>query len=99
MLRHVIERFPMVHATIGLAGNGMFILGSLMFTELVGSRAFGVGLFVAGSSLMFIGALGDWLLRCWNYEPRRLDIQARRARRRPCEAPPPEVCAAPSPQR
>ncbi len=73
MLRRLIKDFPMVHATIGLVGNATFVAGSILFFERFDARTLGVWLFVAGSSFMFLGAAGDWLLKYYRFEPRRLE--------------------------
>lgn len=74
MLKRLIQDFPMVHASVGLAGNAMFVLGSVLFFETFDAKTLAIWLFVAGSSLMFLGAAGDWLLKYLRYESPTLEF-------------------------
>lgn len=51
------HRYRMIHTVIGIAGNTLFLVGSLTF--MFGPRTPAMLLFVAGSAGMLIGALGS----------------------------------------
>lgn len=82
-LRVVVEDYGWIHLAIGMAGNALFVLGSVAF--LPGARGLlwplgpgapewqtvGVWLFIAGSTLMFIGSLGELAVSLYNRRKRR----------------------------
>lgn len=67
-LETFVHRFPTVHVSLGMIGNALFVVGSLLF--VTGSQDLGAYLFVAGSCGMFLGSLGEAVRRMTR---RRLD--------------------------
>lgn len=58
----VLREFPWVHLGIGLVGNALFVVGSvLFFWESVMTLA--IWVFVIGSLGMFLGSVGEILVR------------------------------------
>ncbi|MEQ8349577.1 MAG: YrhK family protein [Sneathiellaceae bacterium] len=67
-LHTLVHRYEAVHTALGILGNLLFVIGSVLFFEpFEDLRTLGVSLFVAGSCLMLVGALGAGLKRCWRY--------------------------------
>ena len=66
MIRTLVQDYEHVHTAIGIIGNLLFVVGSVLFY-----RAFeqyytlAVTLFVIGSAFMLVGALGNGLRRWW----------------------------------
>ena len=59
-LRLIVKDFGWVHTSLGLLGNVMFFVGSVFFLPSFSSvQTLGVWLFIIGSFLMMIGALGE----------------------------------------
>lgn len=57
-----LREFPWVHLGIGLVGNALFLVGSvLFFWDSVMTLA--IWMFVAGSLGMFLGSVGEILVR------------------------------------
>jgi YrhK-like protein len=54
-----VRRFPEIHLGIGLVGNAVFLVGTVLF--MAGPEAVGIWFFLVGSSGMFLGALGEVL--------------------------------------
>lgn len=54
-----VRRFPQVHVGLGLLGNALFVIGSILF--LTPYRDLATYAFIAGSAGMFIGSLGKVL--------------------------------------
>jgi hypothetical protein len=75
MIKAFVREFPTVHLVIGVAGNLIFLVGSVLFvwhsTELLAIR-----LFIAGSFGMLLGAIGQAL---YLHERHRLEVDARRS--------------------
>lgn len=61
-LREFFDHFEWVHITLGLIGNFLFFIGSILFFYASLETA-GVWLFVIGSLLMFVGSCGDALVK------------------------------------
>ena len=89
-LRKLVHDFGWIHLGIGLVGNCLFILGSLAFlpglgfvvlpvaAQAVEWQTVGVWLFILGSTLMFIGQLGELLVSLYDRKHRRDDRKHRR---------------------
>ncbi|MGB7817212.1 MAG: YrhK family protein [Ornithinibacter sp.] len=57
-----LRDFPWVHLGLGLFGNALFVIGSVMFFwESV--KTLGIWLFVFGSLGMLLGSVGEFLVR------------------------------------
>lgn len=52
-------RFPQLHLGIGILGNALFIVGSVLFMRR--QEDVGIWFFVVGSSGMLLGSLGEAL--------------------------------------
>lgn len=61
-LRTFFDEYEWVHIALGLTGNFLFFLGSIMFLEKSWQYN-GTWLFVAGAFLMFIGSFGNALVK------------------------------------
>lgn len=67
LLKTVVQEYGWVHLTIGLVGNLIFLVGSILFLPVFEPiKTFGVWLFILGAFLMSIGALGRLLVDLWN---------------------------------
>ncbi|ANH39268.1 hypothetical protein I601_2852 [Nocardioides dokdonensis FR1436] len=57
-----VHDFPWLHLGLGLTGNALFVVGSVMFFwDSV--KTLGIWMFVLGSLGMFLGSLGELLVR------------------------------------
>jgi hypothetical protein len=54
-----VFRFPLVHLGIGIAGNALFLVGTVLF--ITGNPDIGVWFFLAGSIGMLVGSVGEGL--------------------------------------
>jgi hypothetical protein len=54
-----VRRFPELHLGVGLVGNGVFLVGTVLF--MTQRQDIGIWFFLVGSSGMFLGALGEVL--------------------------------------
>jgi hypothetical protein len=62
-VRTIVRDYGWIHLSIGLFGNLIFFVGSILFLPaLRGWLTTGVWLFIAGSLLMAVGALGQLLV-------------------------------------
>lgn len=57
-LRKIVDDFDWIHTTVGLLGNLLFVVGSILFLW-ESTKQTGVWIFIAGSSFMFVGSAGD----------------------------------------
>lgn len=68
-LKILVQDFGWIHLSLGLAGNLAFFVGSIFFLPaLEAFKLAGIWLFIIGSFLMLIGALGELLVRLWREE-------------------------------
>lgn len=77
-LKKLVQEYGWIHLGIGLAGNALFVIGSVLFLPDMGSvtlpwqqeaievQTIGVWLFIAGAALMFIGSLGSLMVGIYN---------------------------------
>lgn len=62
-LQTLLNDFGWIHRGIGMIGNLTFVVGSVFFLPSFSSlQTAGVWLFIGGSALMFIGALGEFVV-------------------------------------
>ena len=62
-LQTLLHDFGWIHRGIGMIGNLTFVVGSILFLPSFSSlETVGVWLFIGGSALMFIGALGEFVI-------------------------------------
>lgn len=57
-----LREFPWVHLGLGLAGNSLFVAGSVMFFWS-SVKTLAIWLFVFGSLGMLLGSVGELLIR------------------------------------
>ena len=66
-IRTLVQDYEWIHTSVGLLGNLLFVIGSVLFLPSFDAwQTAGVWLFIAGSFLMFIGALGDLAVKLYN---------------------------------
>ncbi|WP_240530039.1 YrhK family protein [Novosphingobium sp. PC22D] len=64
MLKTIVRDFRWVHLSLGIMGNFTFLVGSILFLPSFSEwQTTGVVLFIVGSALMFVGALGEFVLK------------------------------------
>ena len=64
--RTLVQEYGWVHTGLGLLGNVSFFAGSILFLPAFAPwKTTGVWLFIVGSFLMLIGALGNLLVKVW----------------------------------
>lgn len=62
----LVRDFRWVHLGVGVIGNFTFLIGSVLFLPMLSAwKTLGVVLFIVGSALMFLGALGEFLLKAF----------------------------------
>lgn len=60
MLVRIAKDFPIIHTVIGLVGNLLFFVGSILFFKAFEPfYTFAVWLFVIGSACMLVGSVGE----------------------------------------
>ncbi len=75
-IKIIVRDYSWIHLSLGLTGNTLFFLGSVFFLPLFEHVArpewldmkwqtFAVWLFIVGSFLMLVGALGNLLVDLW----------------------------------
>lgn len=63
MLKLLLRDYRWIHQGFGLVGNLLFVIGSVLFLpSFSAEQTIGVWLFITGSLLMLIGALGEFLV-------------------------------------
>ncbi|GKX34294.1 MAG: hypothetical protein MnENMB40S_19120 [Rhizobiaceae bacterium MnEN-MB40S] len=66
-IQMLVRDYGWIHLSLGLLGNVLFFIGSLMFLpSLEEFKSVGIWLFIVGSFLMFVGSLGRMLVDIWN---------------------------------
>ena len=64
MIRTLVQEYEHVHTAIGIVGNFLFIVGSVLFYKAFDQYyTLAVSLFVIGSLFMFVGSVGSGLRR------------------------------------
>ncbi len=65
-IHRFLQEYEWVHISIGVIGNATFFVGSILFMPQYHPwMTIGVWLFITGSLLMLVGALGSGLKRIW----------------------------------
>lgn len=63
-LKTLVRDFRWIHLCLGILGNFTFLVGSVLFLPALSAwQTLGVVLFIVGSALMFMGALGEFVLK------------------------------------
>lgn len=69
MLRTLLRDYEWIHLGLGLTGNLMFFVGSVLFLPAFEPwKTLGVWLFVVGSLLMLVGSAGNFAKQVWLVE-------------------------------
>lgn len=63
VLRDFFDEYQWIHLTLGLIGNVLFFVGSVLFLFEQQLQTLGVWAFVVGSFLMLVGSLGKALVK------------------------------------
>ncbi len=72
MIRTLVQDYGWIHTSIGAIGNFVFFIGSIFFLPSFKSLlVVGVWLFIIGSLLMMIGAIGDFFVKIYEAEERK----------------------------
>ncbi|SFR54150.1 YrhK family protein [Halogeometricum limi] len=61
-LRVFFDDYEWIHTSLGIIGNFLFFVGSIMFLY-ESLKRLGIWLFIVGSFLMLVGAVGQGLVR------------------------------------
>ena len=78
LLKTVVQDYGWIHTAIGAIGNFTFFVGSIFFLpSFKALLTVGVWLFILGSLLMLVGAIGDFLVKIYEAEERSARGQAR----------------------
>lgn len=63
LIETIVRDYGWIHRGMGLAGNFAFVVGSVLFLPRFEPwKVTGVWLFIIGAALMFVGALGQFLV-------------------------------------
>ncbi len=66
VVKVLVQDYGWVHLSLGLLGNLMFFVGSVLFLPVLEKyKVLGVWLFIIGSFLMLIGSIGRFLVDIW----------------------------------
>lgn len=66
----VVQEYGWAHLLIGLIGNVLFLIGSILFLPVFEPvKIIGIWIFILGAFLMAIGALGRLLVDLWHDAP------------------------------
>lgn len=82
-IRILVHDYGWIHLGVGMAGNALFVIGSVMFLPDLGSvvlpgagdpvewQTVGVWLFIVGSAFMLIGKFGQLLVSLYGRRKKR----------------------------
>jgi hypothetical protein len=71
LLKTVVRDYGWIHTAIGAIGNFIFFIGSIFFLPSFSSMlVVGVWLFITGSLLMMMGAIGEFFVKLYEREER-----------------------------
>lgn len=77
-LKTLVKDYGWIHTAIGAIGNFIFFVGSIFFLPSFHSMlTTGVWLFITGSLLMMMGAIGEFFVKIYDAEERKAARQAR----------------------
>lgn len=65
-IRTLVQDFGWIHTGLGLFGNFIFVVGSVFFLPAFEAwKTLGVWLFIVGAAFMFVGALGNMMVKIY----------------------------------
>ncbi len=71
LLKTIVQDYGWIHTAIGAVGNFTFFVGSIFFLPAFKSmQTVGVWLFILGSLLMLVGAIGDFFVKVYETRER-----------------------------
>jgi hypothetical protein len=77
LLKSVVQDYGWIHTAIGAIGNFIFFIGSIFFLPSFHSMlVVGVWLFITGSLLMMMGAIGEFFVKIYEGEERKARARA-----------------------
>ena len=77
MIRTLVQDYERVHIAIGIIGNLLFVVGSVLFYKAFEQYyTLAVSLFVIGSAFMLVGSLGNGLRRLWEHREQEASSRA-----------------------
>ena len=77
LLKTVVQDYGWIHTAIGAIGNFIFFIGSILFLPSFKSMlVVGVWLFITGSLLMMMGAIGEIFVKIYEGEERKARARA-----------------------
>ncbi|AOL24828.1 YrhK-like protein [Erythrobacter litoralis] len=69
IIRLIVRDYGWIHRGMWLAGNLAFVVGSVLFLPRFEPwKVTGVWLFIIGAALMFVGALGQFLVNRFEHK-------------------------------
>ena len=78
LIKTIVQDYGWIHTAIGAIGNFIFFIGSIFFLPNFHSMlVLGVWLFIIGSLLMMMGAIGEIFVKIYDAEERRERTRAR----------------------
>jgi hypothetical protein len=78
MIRTLVQDYEHIHTTIGITGNLLFVVGSVLFyKDFDQYYTLAVTMFVVGSTFMLIGSVGSGLRRMAQRREERSPARAR----------------------
>ena len=67
MLKTLVKDYGWIHTSLGVAGNATFVVGSVLFLpQFDNLQKLAVWLFIVGSVLMLVGALGSLAVKLYD---------------------------------
>lgn len=76
-IKTLVQDYGWIHTSIGAIGNFIFFIGSIFFLPQFKSMlVVGVWLFITGSLLMMMGAIGEFFVKIYDGQERRTRRQA-----------------------
>ncbi len=64
-IKTLVQDYGWIHLSIGLAGNTLFLVGSILFLFNSELKPIPGAIFISGSFLMLVGALGNLLVKLY----------------------------------
>ena len=61
-IQTLVHDYEWIHTGIGITGNGLFFIGSVLFLREA-TKSVGVWLFIVGALFMLVGSLGSAVVK------------------------------------